>query len=99
MTDASDKYCSELRVQGNGRRRLAICLLAGLSFWQRLVRRWCWCAVSTPVDDVDGTFGIARQARELSLSLVNAETGQRGYLLSLDSEYLEPYQRAIRRWR
>ena len=31
----------------------------------------------------------------LSQSLIDAETGQRGYLLTLDPAYLEPYNRAI----
>ena len=33
---------------------------------------------------------------DLNQSLVDAESGQRGYLLTLDPAYLEPYQRAVR---
>jgi two-component sensor histidine kinase/CHASE3 domain sensor protein len=45
--------------------------------------------------DVAKTYEVRRQARELIQSLVDAESGQRGYLLTQDEAYLEPYQEAI----
>ena len=38
----------------------------------------------------------AKAIREVRLLLVNAETGQRGFLLTGEQRYLEPYERAIR---
>ena len=38
----------------------------------------------------------ARAVREVRLLLVNAETGQRGFLLTGEQRYLEPYERAAR---
>ncbi len=43
-------------------------------------------------------MGAARtQIQVLERSLLNAETGQRGYLLTHRPEYLEPYQQALQR--
>lgn len=47
------------------------------------------------ITDVVRTFEVRSQARDLILALVDAETGQRGYLLTQDSQYLEPYRDAI----
>lgn len=49
----------------------------------------------TQITDVVKTYEVRRQARELILALVDAETGQRGYLLTQDNQYLEPYQDAV----
>lgn len=40
-------------------------------------------------------YEVRRQARELMLAVVDAETGQRGYLLARDAAYLAPYNRAV----
>jgi len=49
----------------------------------------------TQITDVVKTFEVRRQARDLILALVDAETGQRGYLLTQDDQYLDPYQDAV----
>jgi two-component sensor histidine kinase/CHASE3 domain sensor protein len=49
----------------------------------------------TQLSDVVKTFEVRRQARDLILALVDAETGQRGFLLTQDNQYLEPYQNAV----
>ena len=38
---------------------------------------------------------IENELRGLNEALLNAETGQRGYLLTLDDNYLEPYNRGV----
>jgi len=38
------------------------------------------------------TAAVDRELRMLGEALLNAETGQRGYLLTADPRYLEPYQ-------
>lgn len=51
-------------------------------------------AVDT-LDDLE-TFAVARtNLREVQLDILDAETGQRGYLLTGRSAYLVPYQRAL----
>lgn len=52
------------------------------------------------VDTLDelGEMGVARTViRELHLSVLEAETGQRGYLLTNRKEYLQPYADALRK--
>jgi len=51
-------------------------------------------SVDTQLSDIAETYEVRRQARELILALVDAETGQRGYLLTQDAAYLEPYEMA-----
>ncbi|HYC96768.1 sensor histidine kinase [Brevundimonas sp.] len=45
-------------------------------------------------DQVERSQQVRRAARDLLLSLVDAETGQRGFLLSGRPEFLAPYSRA-----
>ncbi|MBK8086076.1 MAG: CHASE3 domain-containing protein [Devosia sp.] len=51
--------------------------------------------VDSQLDDIAGAYEVRRQARDLLLAVVDAETGQRGYLLTRDARYLDPYNRAI----
>lgn len=44
---------------------------------------------------VEHTYEVVTQIREINLSLVNAETGSRGYTLTGDETYLEPYREAL----
>ncbi|MBL8595115.1 MAG: CHASE3 domain-containing protein [Devosia sp.] len=51
--------------------------------------------VDNQLADIAKTYEIRRQARELMLAVVDAETGQRGYLITRDEAYLEPYNVAV----
>jgi len=51
--------------------------------------------VDNQLVDIGNTYEVRRQARELMLAMVEAETGQRGYLLTHDQAYLDPYSRAV----
>ncbi|WP_439603230.1 sensor histidine kinase [Devosia sp.] len=51
--------------------------------------------VDNQLADIAKTYEIRRQARELMLAVVDAETGQRGYLITRDEAYLAPYNVAI----
>jgi PAS domain S-box-containing protein len=42
------------------------------------------------------TSGVIRASNDLLIELLNAETGQRGYLLTKRAIYLQPYDRALR---
>lgn len=46
--------------------------------------------VDSQLVDIGNTYEVRRQARELMLAVVDAETGQRGYLLTRDPAYLDP---------
>ncbi|OEO29761.1 hypothetical protein VW23_024310 [Devosia insulae DS-56] len=51
--------------------------------------------VDSQLADIAKTYEIRRQASELMLAVVDAETGQRGYLITRDEAYLEPYNIAV----
>lgn len=51
--------------------------------------------VDSQLADIAKTYEIRRQARELMLAVVDAETGQRGYLITRDEAYLDPYNVAV----
>jgi two-component sensor histidine kinase len=51
-------------------------------------------SVDGQTDDVVHSYEVRNQARELTIALSEAESNQRGYLLTGDASYLEPYQRA-----
>ena len=42
-------------------------------------------------EQVNHTNQVNLKLNEVLVNIVNAETGQRGYLLTLDSSFLEPY--------
>jgi two-component sensor histidine kinase/CHASE3 domain sensor protein len=45
--------------------------------------------------DVTQTYEVRNQARELTIALTEAESSQRGFILTRDQSYLEPYRRAV----
>ena len=50
--------------------------------------------IDRQIDDVNRTYEVRNQARELTSALSEAESSQRGYLLTRDPSYLEPYHGA-----
>lgn len=46
-------------------------------------------------DDIQRKFTAVRQYGDLLALMIDAETGERGYLLTRRAEYLEPYRRAV----
>ena len=50
--------------------------------------------IDRQISDVIHTYDVRNQARELTISLSEAESAQRGYLLTRDESYLEPYRGA-----
>lgn len=50
--------------------------------------------IDRQINDVLHTYEVRNQARELTISLSEAESSERGYLLTGDRSYLEPYRRA-----
>lgn len=94
MTDTtSDIGLIRLPRQGTARRLSIIVslllVLAAAASSLFLVR-----SVDSQLSDIGNTYEVRRQARELILALVDAETGQRGYLITQDPQYLEPYETA-----
>jgi two-component sensor histidine kinase/CHASE3 domain sensor protein len=50
--------------------------------------------IDRQIGDVVHTYEVRNQARELTIALAEAESSQRGYVLTRDESYLEPYRRA-----
>lgn len=53
-----------------------------------------WQAIE-PLDDLDQIGAARTNIQRLELGVLDAETNQRGYLLTTRSEYLEPYREAL----
>jgi two-component sensor histidine kinase/CHASE3 domain sensor protein len=77
------------------RRRLVIGISLALVLAAGVAALFLVQGVDAQVRDVQHTHELRRQAGELVQSLVDAETGQRGYLLTQDDAYLEPYRNAV----
>lgn len=54
-----------------------------------------WRSVRT-LDEVDAMGAARSSIQELAQGLLDAESGQRGYLLTGRKEYLRPYQGALK---
>jgi two-component sensor histidine kinase len=96
MTDATSDLGLYAVSARDVRRRVAIIvslvlILAAAGAALFLVR-----GVDEQLTDVGNTYEVRRQARELIQAITDAETGQRGYLLTQDDRYLRPYQQAMR---
>lgn len=50
--------------------------------------------IDRQIDDVTHVYDVRNQARELTIVLSEAESSQRGYLLTREDSYLEPYRQA-----
>ncbi|MGV8953743.1 MAG: sensor histidine kinase [Cypionkella sp.] len=67
---------------------LALIVVAGVSALFMLQ------GVDRQMHDVQHSYELRNQARELTIALSEAESNQRGYLLTGENDYLEPYRRA-----
>jgi two-component sensor histidine kinase len=52
-------------------------------------------SVDSQMTDVQASYETRREVGNLIQSLTDAETGQRGFLLTLDQAYLDPYRAAV----
>ena len=50
--------------------------------------------IDRQIDDVAHTYEVRNQARELTIAVTEAESSQRGYVLTRDESYLDTYRRA-----
>ena len=82
MTDASTHLGRFAAPRREIRRRLAVILSLVLVLAAAASALFVVQGVDAQMKDVAHTYEVRRQARELILALVDAETGQRGYLLT-----------------
>lgn len=95
MTDVSTPAVGAPPAHGAGLRRLAAIATLLLLVLAAVAALFIVRTVDNQLEDIGNTYEIRRGARELALSVVDAETGQRGYLLTQDPAYLEPYNGAV----
>jgi two-component sensor histidine kinase/CHASE3 domain sensor protein len=50
--------------------------------------------INRQIDDIVHTYEVRNQARELTVALTEAESAQRGYLLTRDDNFLQSYRRS-----
>jgi two-component sensor histidine kinase/CHASE3 domain sensor protein len=94
MTDASTSF-NGFALPREARRSIAILLSLALVVAAAVASLFIVQGVDTQMRDVQRTYEVRRQAGELVQALSDAETGQRGFLLTQDVDYLEPYREAI----
>lgn len=80
--------------RGTGRRLSVIILCLTLVLVAGTASLFLVRGVDSQLDDISNVYDVRRQAHELILAIVDAETGQRGFLLTQDPQYLLPYETA-----
>lgn len=76
------------------RRRLAMAVAILLMAVSGVVSYAMMAALDKRANDQTLTYDVRRQANDLAVAFIEAESAQRGYLLTLDPQYLEPYAAA-----
>lgn len=95
MLDVSSQSVDYVAPQRGVVRRVAIIASMTLVLVAVAASLYLVRTVDNQLADIAKTYEVRRQARELMLSIVDAETGQRGYLITRDAAYLEPYNVAV----
>jgi PAS domain S-box-containing protein len=88
MEDRFDSVPRTTEVLVLGGAILIVALIAGLSYYD-------WRQLTIHNREAERTRDFIAQANALLSSLKDAETGQRGFLLTGDEAYLDPYRRAV----
>lgn len=83
--------------RGTGVRRLVVALSLALVLLAAGASLFLLRGVDGQLGDLQRAQAVREQAQQLILALVDAETAQRGYLLTLDPQYLAPYDQAAAR--
>ena len=84
----------EAGVRRHVGRQLVVLVSLGLVMLAAVAALVLVQGIDRQIGDVVHTYDVRNQARELTISLSEAESAQRGYLLTRDESYLEPYQGA-----
>ena len=77
------------------RRRLVIAASLALVVVAAVASLFIVQGVDSQMRDVEANHEVRRLARDLIQAITDAETGQRGYLLTLEQAYLDPYREAV----
>ncbi len=95
MLDVSSQSVDYVAPQRGVVRRIAIIASMTLVLVAVAASLYLVRTVDSQLADIAKTYEIRGEARELMLAIVDAETGQRGYLITRDEAYLAPYNAAV----
>jgi len=76
-------------------RRLAVWVSLGLVCLAAVAALMLMRGIDQQISDVTETYAVRNAARELTNALSQAEASQRGYLLTRDPQFLDPYLQAV----
>jgi two-component sensor histidine kinase/CHASE3 domain sensor protein len=76
-------------------RRLAVWVSLGLVCLAAFAALMLMQGIDRQLNDITKTYAVRNAARELTHALSQAEASQRGYLLTADPQFLEPYREAV----
>jgi two-component sensor histidine kinase len=94
LSEASTDFGLQAANAHDSRRRIAVIISLVLILAAAGAALFVVRGVDEQLADVGTTYEVRRHARELILAITDAETGERGYLLTQDSRYLVPYEQA-----
>jgi two-component sensor histidine kinase/CHASE3 domain sensor protein len=95
LSEASTDFGLQAVSAHDSRRRVAVIISLILILAAAGAALFVVRGVDEQLADVANTYEVRRQARELILAITDAETGQRGYILTQDERYLVPYEQAM----
>jgi len=94
VTNATEAVSFALSPRRSGQ-RFAVLVSLALVLVAAAAALFLVQGVDRQLQDVIHTYDTRLQAREVSIGLAEAESGQRGYVLTQNDEYLETYRDAI----
>ncbi len=90
--DAAKRFSPAIRLSA---RRLAIWSSLGLICLAAVAALMLMQSIDRQIRDIAETYSVRNAARELTHALSQADASQRGYLLTADRRFLEPYEAAV----
>ena len=75
-----------------GTRRLAVWVSLGLVCLAAVAALMLMQGIDRQLNDINKTYAVRNAARELTHALSQAEASQRGFLLTADPQFLQPYR-------
>ncbi|MBB4051979.1 two-component sensor histidine kinase/CHASE3 domain sensor protein [Devosia subaequoris] len=89
------KSVEEPHLVRRGTRRLAVWVSLGLVCLAAVAALMLMQGFDRQLNDINKTYAVRNAARELAHALSQAEASQRGFLLTADPQFLQPYREAV----
>lgn len=95
MVTESARNIEAIRPPRRATRRLAVWVSLGLLCLAAIAALMLMQGIDRQLNDITKTYAVRNAARELTYALSQAEASQRGYLLTADPQFLQPYRDAV----